>query len=429
MMRALKIFKRMIEILVKSGEKVDSKFRAYYGPLIILLCIFAFINFSRVAYTLSQNWNGWTIGDWILNYQGGFIRRGLLGTLLISVGNSLNMPLNYLTYLLQCTVFVLFLLTFIYLIRNKVINFWYLILCFSPGFLLFNYYDGMSVGRKEILIYMLFAVWCVLHERAHPRLISIVIFSVLIFALTLTHEMVLFFMPYFILVGYSSRIGNSPQDFLTLITPAVASLTAVAALILFAHPISEPSMCRIFIELGANQKVCNGIISFGSDASIGIVWQRLIALDPLIQLQWVAFLPLIVAPIYLCLHFVKHKELDGKKRLIIAAFLIMATAPLFLLSIDWGRWIAIHVTLSAIFIASHLPRLAPPSDELNAVANRMVWRLSAGPSNLITLLTVGLAVLLLDLSYSINHCCANNLIEPFGPLKKIFMTLKPYVNF
>ncbi|MBZ1350149.1 hypothetical protein KZZ10_05780 [Alcaligenaceae bacterium LF4-65] len=419
----------MIQLLLNLAEKIDSQCRAYYRPLIILLCIFAFINFSRVGYTLSQNWNGWTIGDWILNYQGGFIRRGLLGTLLISVGNSFSMPLNDLTYLLQCTVFVLFLLTFIYLIRNKEINFWYLILCFSPGFLLFNYYDGMSVGRKEILIYMLFAAWCVLHERAQPRLISIAIFSILVFVLTLTHEMVLFFMPYFILVGYSSCAGNSSQGFVKLLMPAVASFAAVAVLILFAHPISEPSMCRIFTELGANEKVCNGIISFGSDASIGIVWQRLIALDPLIQLQWLAFLPLIVAPIYLCLHFVKHKELDGKKLLIIAAFLIMATAPLFLLSIDWGRWIAIHVTLSAIFIASHLPRLAQLSDERNAVANRMAWRLRVGQSNLIVLLTVGLAVLLLDLSYSINHCCANNLIEPFGPLKKLFMTLKPYVNF
>jgi hypothetical protein len=414
----------MTELLLNAAEKIDNQFRPYYWPLIVLLCIFAFVNYSRVDYVLSQNWNGWAIGDWLLNYEGGFIRRGLFGTILISIGNGLGMPLNYLIYVVQCTVFFIFLAIFIYLIRNKTINFWYLILCFSPGFLLFNYYDGMSVGRKEILIYALFGFWCVMHERSGPRSISVVLFSLLIFLLTLTHEMVVFFIPYFILVGFLSYPINSCQDLFRMTAPGVASLIAVAILLLFAHPISEHSMCRVFIELGANENVCTGIISFGSDVSIGTLWQRLVDLDLVTQLVWAAFLLLAVAPIYLALASLQHQSLGRKKPIIIAAVLLVGTTPLFLLSIDWGRWVAIHITLSVIFIASRLPRIAPVLKCEDTDENRRYLCTKIGPSNPVILLTIVFAVLLFDLSYSINHCCTNNLIEPFGPLKKLFTTLK-----
>ncbi len=414
----------MIEILVKSGERIDSRFREYYWPLIVLLCIFAFVNFSRVDYVLSQSWNGWAIGDWLLNYEGGFIRRGLLGTFLISIGSGLGISLNHLIYVVQCTVFLLFLLIFIYLIRNKKINFWYLILCFSPGFLLFNYYDGMSVGRKEILIYTLFGFWCVMHERSGPRSISVVFFSLLIFLLTLTHEMAVFFMPYFMLVGFLSYPINSRQDLFKIIAPGGASLIAVAILLLFAHPISSNSMCRVFVELGANENVCTGIISFGSDVAIGTIWQRLAELDFIVQLGWFAFLLLAIALIYLALASFQPQPIGRKKPIIAAALLLGGTTPLFLLSIDWGRWIAIHITLSVIFIASRLPRTAPALKWQDTKGGLRYMCRNRGSSNPVILLIVVLAVLIFDLSYSINHCCTNNWIEPFGPLKKLFTTLK-----
>ncbi len=416
--------RKMTQLLLNATEKIDKQFRLYYRPLIVLLCIFAFVNFSRVDYVLSQSWNGWAIGDWLLNYEGGFIRRGLLGTFLISVGSSLGMPLNHLIYGVQCAVFLLFLLIFIYLIRNKTINFWYLVLCFSPGFLLFNYYDGMSVGRKEILIYALFGFWCVIHERSGPRSISVVFFSLLIFLLTLTHEMAVFFMPYFMLVGFLSYPINSRQDLFKIIAPGGASLIAVAILLLFAHPISSSSMCRVFIELGANENVCVGIISFGSDVAIGTIWQRLAELDLIAQLGWGGFLLLAVAPIYLALASFQHQPVSRTTPIIIAALLLGGTTPLFLLSIDWGRWVAIHITLSAIFIASRLPRTAPVLKCEDTNGSRRHVFTNLGSSNPVILLIVVLAVLIFDLSYSINHCCTNNLIEPFGPLKKLITTLK-----
>ena len=32
--------------------------------------------------------NSWTIGEWLINYSGGFIRRGLFGSIIYEVSNS-----------------------------------------------------------------------------------------------------------------------------------------------------------------------------------------------------------------------------------------------------------------------------------------------------------------------------------------------------
>ena len=411
----------MIEILIKSGERIDSRFREYYWPLIVLLCIFAFVNFSRVDYVLSQSWNGWAIGDWLLNYEGGFIRRGLLGTFLISIGSGLGIPLNHLIYVVQCTVFLLFLLIFIYLIRNKKINFWYLILCFSPGFLLFNYYDGMSVGRKEILIYALFGFWCVMHERSGPRSISVVFFSLVIFLLTLTHEMVLFFMPYFILVGWMAQSANGHTHLWRVLAPTIASTIAVVLLLLFANPISEQTMCRIFITLGANENVCTGIISFGSDLSLKTIWQRLVDLELVRQFVGLVFFTIIIMPIYLAGIVTQSKQRLQKRYLLIFIYIVCFSVPLFLISIDWGRWIAIHLTLITIFLGFKLPDSEIRVGSWVNVLRSSKLRININSHNF---KLIGLAFLYLSifcLTYSFNHCCNNNWIEPFGATRKIFI--------
>ena len=35
--------------------------------------------------------NGWTPGDWLVNYQGGFVRRGLPGELILLVAHALHL--------------------------------------------------------------------------------------------------------------------------------------------------------------------------------------------------------------------------------------------------------------------------------------------------------------------------------------------------
>jgi hypothetical protein len=70
----------------------------------------------------------YTAGDWLINYQGGFVRRGLIGQLILKIYFNSPKGLNWL------------------------------IVLFSPAFVfVFFYYDSHSALRKEIIPFLAMA--------------------------------------------------------------------------------------------------------------------------------------------------------------------------------------------------------------------------------------------------------------------------------
>lgn len=53
-------------------------FRILFGGWIIWLLLY----WARVAYVFTPSYQTWAISDWMINYEGGFVRRGLLGEIL-----------------------------------------------------------------------------------------------------------------------------------------------------------------------------------------------------------------------------------------------------------------------------------------------------------------------------------------------------------
>ena len=414
----------MINLLIKVGEKIDARLRGCYRSLLIILCIFSMINFIRVDYVLAQNWNGWAIGDWLLNYEHGFIRRGFLGSIIVGLNQQFDLQINCFIFAGQCAIFLLFLVTFILLLKNKSIGFWYVIACFAPGFLLFNYYDGMSVGRKEILLYAMFAMWCLVLQKNKPATLTIWLFATFLFALTLSHEMVLFFVPYFIVAYWLSYSTKGKRDWAQILPFAVAPLLAVGLLFFFAHPIVENSMCETFLKLGAQEDICQGIISYGTDTSLPTLWLRLRQLELVGQLRLIVLIPVIVAPFYLTILVTPLLVVKIKK--IVSTFfcLFCFTTPLFLVSVDWGRWLAIHITLCMILLAQHLRSKQASGQLQSATVAKDRSRASAHYSNILLLLVVAASIVVFNFSYSLKHCCTNNMIESFGPVKKLLTTIR-----
>ena len=42
----------------------------------------------------------WATSEWLINYQGGFVRRGLVGEFLFQISNLIAIPLRYLVFVL-----------------------------------------------------------------------------------------------------------------------------------------------------------------------------------------------------------------------------------------------------------------------------------------------------------------------------------------
>ena len=80
--------------------------------LIVSLCLI--FQISKV-YSFFSEYSAWQYIDWIINYQGGFVRRGLVGEFLFQVHNLFNLNLDLLIFIF---VSLIYLLVFVFLIKT-----------------------------------------------------------------------------------------------------------------------------------------------------------------------------------------------------------------------------------------------------------------------------------------------------------------------
>ena len=111
------------------------------------------MNYVYFSFRLTLRQNSWITGDWIINYADGIIRRGLSGEILIFLSNIFSLNVLYIVIFIQSILFLLFLIHFLQIIKNKEITIWYFFLIFFPLTFLFTFYDPLTVGRKEVIFF------------------------------------------------------------------------------------------------------------------------------------------------------------------------------------------------------------------------------------------------------------------------------------
>ena len=128
--------------------KTSESFRKLFA---LFLLVFALI---QVLYNLfripSRGGDNWGTGEWLINYGGGFIRRGFFGEIL------LNLPFTGAYTLWMLIVFQswLFLIIWVYFVKTLArLNYeWpYIAIICSPFALCFIAWDRYLYVRKEIL--------------------------------------------------------------------------------------------------------------------------------------------------------------------------------------------------------------------------------------------------------------------------------------
>ncbi|MBD1159530.1 hypothetical protein IDG58_05035, partial [Pelagibacterales bacterium SAG-MED19] len=113
-------------------EKI-SNFNKYF--LIYLLFLsFCGIVFLYSKYNVS---NDSTISEWIINYQGGFTRRGFIGEISFHIAKFFKSELRFVIFLMQVFSYLIFLILTYKFFKNIKINSILLFAIFTPIFLLY----------------------------------------------------------------------------------------------------------------------------------------------------------------------------------------------------------------------------------------------------------------------------------------------------
>lgn len=188
-------------MIIKTSNSNKFSFSIFFT--IILLYLLYFINYSKII-------SDWVIADLLINYQGGFVRRGLLGQLNYFFENYLNFPkLIFIISLSSLCYFINLFLTYRLFISSKRSIFLFLIIFLSPATFLFYIYDLNALFRKDVFIIFSFVIHCFYVQRnlknknfdyQYKKNLPYII--IVLCLTTLIYEVQFFMLPIHILLSY-----------------------------------------------------------------------------------------------------------------------------------------------------------------------------------------------------------------------------------
>jgi hypothetical protein len=327
--------------------------------LAIMACLLVWAISVQITSALSWGHDSFQLTEWLIDYSGGFVRRGLTGSALRIVSDLTGLQANHLA--ISAGVLCFILLTAWLLRRATSIFPATLILsCIVMGFP--AYQD--SIVRKDCLG-LLLLVGCLAVDRSRlPRPARILVLNVLAIVAILTHESFVFYA----LAGFmllASRDQKS-QAFIESIRRSLALLPAAGCFLLTAifhgTPAQAVAVNDSWMPLWRIIDPGNPGLATPSAAIQALGWTTEHGLSLSIYLLTSGFYqPLAWAMVFLisfglvilftgqnpdCSASVPTELRERVTALLLAQLVFIS--PLFLLGVDYGRWLFLWVASTII---------------------------------------------------------------------------------
>ena len=129
---------------------MQNNYKKYFKIYLLTILTFAII----WLYLKHSVGNDSTISEWIINYQGGFTRRGLPGELAFQIAKFFDFKLRVVILFFQVTFYSLYLFLIYRFFKDIKLNAVILFAIFTPIFLLFHIAELEVLVRKEIFLFL-----------------------------------------------------------------------------------------------------------------------------------------------------------------------------------------------------------------------------------------------------------------------------------
>lgn len=361
------------------------KIRHLFFPLLgIAFFIGAFIHQTTIA--LSWGHDSWQITEWLINYQGGFVRRGLPGELIFRLSSHIGIGANVIAVILSLVIFfIIFILLFI-----KVRNYFSIAFLLSPVVLGSAAYQNFIV-RKDGLGVLCFILCLLVSKKIGSTKLKFITLNLISSFAIVSHESFIFFgIPAILIVntevhkfrftGYLRELFSTSlklfPTFLIFFITAYAHGTKETAILInqslldLWFQIEPNNPCNCFLRPGGSIDALQWSTSQGLSLSRSLVhayshgiwvplaWIITIAICFFITINFYREIPASLG--------VESNSLDRKLRLITSLlFQLLVIFPLFILGWDFGRWIFIWITSSIAFFAFNNESLPTPLELLS----------------------------------------------------------------
>ena len=320
-----------------------------------LFSFFIFLYLIFYLYSKHDVGNDTSISEWLINYQGGFTRRGFGGEINIFIAKILSISLRDAILSLQILSHSTFIILLYIYIKNFKLDIFQIFALFSPIFLLYPISELEALGRKEIFVFLLFTLVIFFSSKNYsPKIINSLIFFFFPI-ICLIWEQVILFAPFFgVVLICKNQLLNFSQVFLKLFK--IFSSSIITIVIIFAFPLSDKGhfvMCEYLIT------------EFGERCymSAELLIKNTIYFDTFYVHERTKFFPhyfryiviFIVGFLPLYLSVYKNKFINSQNfitknfnPLNLFFILYLPISLLFAYGHDWGRWVNMLYSMSIL---------------------------------------------------------------------------------
>lgn len=321
---------------------------------ILILSIFYIKGFWKnllfLIHSVKHGGNPWNQGDWLINNELVEVRRGLLGSLILHTSDLINFNPLYLLAIIQIIMVFLIYTIFLYIgekLKNNDVVFF---LLFSPLFILFWFNDPNGGMRKEIIAYLAFAPFLIAALRQNKNIMKHILLSLLIYSISVfSHEGNIFFFPFFITAIYIIRQKLDNFFILSAISYLLISIFGFLYAINHSSIDNYMLVCQPLLDRGLNKIICGGAIS----------WLNMNSNDAISKTKDLLFskasLNFLISYIFSLLFFTYTLKKYFPVRLILTLCILSSLCflPLYIIAIDWGRWINFYIVSLTSLLLIH----------------------------------------------------------------------------
>ena len=320
----------------------NNKILSTYFLYLILGSIF------YLTFLIGEFPNKYTYTDWLINYEGGFVRRGLLGQIIFELSKFLNIKLQFILLFIQIAIYFIYFFLFYLLFLKRKINFFWILIIFSPILLLYPLTELEALGRKDIFVISFFLIFSIINYKTLNRLITSFI---LLFGLScLIHEITIFYIFHYLFVLHlKNKFFNNQKIAKKHYLIFFVFLGVLLYLNLFLHNF-------VIIENIVNSYNYDNFTSESGSfshisPSIDSVFLKTFNNISIVTVVRYGFVFLInTVPLF---YFIKLKDEHANKYFKfnnIFFIILLLSIPLYLLIFDWGRIIYINHNFFIIIV-------------------------------------------------------------------------------
>tara|TARA_B100001063_G_C16758392_1_gene554493 strand:+ start:721 stop:1980 length:1260 start_codon:yes stop_codon:yes gene_type:complete len=328
---------------------MKSKFENYFFYYLLALFVFSII----FLYKKHSVGNDSTVSEWLINYSGGFTKRGLIGQICIFFADFFKANLRDIILIFQITIVGVYFLLLFKLLRKISINKLSILSIFTPIFILYPVAEIEVLARKEIFIFCIFIFYLFIEKVYLQRLYKIFFLSIAV----LIWEPVIFFFLFFVTIdiikGRFETLNKKIFYDLICFLPAV-----VLALFIAFNPMSpeDHDKMAMFLKNHFNESCYMSCALLKTKSSILDQFKgnyHKYSMEVFLRYSMIIFFgfaPLII--------LIKNSNLNSKNLLFFRYFknlffpFIIILSPiilLFAMGYDWGRWVNIGYVFTVCF--------------------------------------------------------------------------------